>query len=25
VERLPVQDAADACARRVRDDLKKLS
>jgi prolyl-tRNA synthetase len=25
VERLPVQDAADACARRVRDELKKLS
>jgi prolyl-tRNA synthetase len=25
VERLPVQDAADSCARRVRDDLKKLS
>jgi prolyl-tRNA synthetase len=25
VERLPVQDAADACARRVQDDLKKLS
>jgi hypothetical protein len=25
VERLPVQDAADAVAQRVRDDLTKLS